>query len=525
MSDTSVSASSFAEGLPGFSSPGGWLWLLRHELRLAWRGMGGKRLWILLLGGGFIWVCLHLAMWAALRGISAMAGGALPPSATAIAGGVFWGFVSIMLSQTVAHAVTALFDRGDLDLLLSSPLSSRTIFTVRGLGIAISAMVLPAFLLSPLAHVGLFAGRPGLIAIYPVVMALALFCAAAGMALTMMLVKLLGARRAKVVAQILAALTGAGFFLISQVQTVLPRASRDAFVVWFRNAVEPGGLFAPESLLWMPVRAMQGEWLPLLVVMAVAVGMFCVVVNLAHRRFVTGSQESMSGGRSGKVAKAIARAAPVFSGGLMRVLLVKEWKLLVRDPQIISQTLLQILYLIPLMFVAFRGERNAWLIIPGFVMISSMLAGNLAWLTIAAEEAPELVGIAPVPIARIRWIKALAAVLPVLALLVPLALWWLTRDPGAALVLLFCCAGGMASAAICHIWNPRRGDRRNMKQRYKESKVVGIVETLGSLGWAGMAVAMNGYWLWLPLPMALAAVGPASAWILGRGARREGVLA
>jgi ABC-2 type transport system permease protein len=521
-----MSAATAGETPPAASrfSPGGWLWLLHHELRLAWRGMGGKRLWILLLGGGFIWGCLHLAIWGGMRGISAMAGGALPPTATVIAGGIFWLFVSIMLSQTVAHAVTALFDRGDLDLLLSSPLSSRTIFTVRGLGIAISAMVLPAFLLSPLAHVGLFVGRPGMVAVYPVVMAVALFCAAVGMALTMALVKLLGARRAKVAAQIFAALVGAGFFLISQVQTILPRASRDAFVAWFRHAIETGGLFAPESLLWTPVRAMQGEWLPLTVVIAVAVGAFCVVVNLAHHRFVAGSQESISGGRTGKTGK-VETAAPAFSGRLVRVLIVKEWKLLVRDPQIISQTLLQILYLIPLMFVAFRGERSAWLIIPGFVMIGSMLAGNLAWLTIAAEEAPELVGIAPVPIARIRWIKAMAAVLPVLALLVPLALWWLTRDPGAALVLLFCCTGGMASAAICHIWNPRRGDRRNMKQRYKESKVVGIIETLGSLGWAGMAVAMNGHWLWLPLPMILAAAGPASAWIMGRAARRDGVLA
>lgn len=515
-----------APPVAGRLSPGSWPWLLRHELRLAWRGLGGKRLWVMLLGGGFIWVCLHLAFWGGMRGVSAMAGGALPPTATAIAGGIFWLFVSFMLSQTVAHAVTALFDRGDLDLLLSSPLSSRTIFTVRGLGIAIGAMALPAFLLSPLAHAGLFAGRPGMMAIYPVVMAVALFCAAVGMALTMALVKILGARRAKVAAQIFAALMGAGFFLISQVQTILPRASRDAFVAWFRQAIEPGGLFAPESWLWTPVQAMQGEWLPLLLVIGVAVVAFWVVVNLAHRRFVSGSQENVIGGRAGKAAKANATTGALrFRSGLTRLLIAKEWKLLARDPQIISQTLLQILYLIPLMFVAFRGERSAWLIIPGFVMIGSMLAGNLAWLTIAAEEAPELVGIAPVPIARIRWIKALAAVLPVLALLVPLALWWLTRDPGAALVLLFCCTGGMVSAAICHIWNPRRGDRRNMKQRYQESKMVGIIETLGSLGWAGMAVAMNGYWLWLPLPMMLAAIGPALAWMLGRSARRDGVLA
>ncbi|MBL8523335.1 MAG: hypothetical protein JNN20_06585 [Betaproteobacteria bacterium] len=511
----------------GPGAPGGWIWLLRHELRLSWRGMGGKRLWILWLGGGFVWICLHLAIWAAMRGMSAVAGasGGLPPTATVIAGSIFWGFVSIVLSQTVAHAVTALFDRGDLDLLLSSPLTSRTIFIVRGLGIAIAATALPMFLLSPLAHVGAFVGRPGMLAVYPVVVAVALACAAVGMAVTMWLVKLLGARRAKIAAQIFAALTGAGFFLLSQAQTMLSRSSRDAIVAWFRSAIEPGGPLSPDSMMWAPVRAMQGELPPLLAVIAIAVGAFWVVVNLAHRRFVSGSQESVIGGRSVKTKAAGIALTPAFNSGLVRVVIGKEWKLLIRDPQIISQTLMQLLYLIPLMFVGFRSDRNAWLIIPGFVMISSMLAGNLAWLTIAAEDAPELVGIAPVPIKRIRWIKALAAVLPVLALLVPLALWWLLRDPVAAIVLLLCAGGGMMSSAICHIWNPRRGDRNNMKKRYQESKLVGFIEVLSSLGWAGIAVCLNGYWMWLPLPIMVAAMGPTAAWFLGRSARRDGVLA
>ena len=119
--------------------PGGALWLLRHELRLGWRGMGGKRIWFLLVTGGTLWAFVHFAAWKMLRGWAAMDPGHVPPLAMIIAGGVFWLFASIMISQTVAHAVAALFDRGDLDLLLSSPLSPRTIFLIRGLGIAIGA--------------------------------------------------------------------------------------------------------------------------------------------------------------------------------------------------------------------------------------------------------------------------------------------------------------------------------------------------------------------------------------------------
>ncbi len=201
---------------------------------------------------------------------------------------------------------------------------------------------------------------------------------------------------------------------------------------------------------------------------------------------------------------------------------MKEWKLIIRDPQIISQTLLQILYLLPLLFLGFQGERSAWLLIPGFVMITSMLTGNLTWLTIAADDAPEMICTAPVAINRVRWIKAAAAVMPVLALLLPLVLYWLTRDAYAALVLVFCSVGGMLSAALCQIWNPRQGNRRDMKKRYQESRLVNILEALGSMGWAAVAVCMNGHWLWMPLAVMAASLGPGTAWLLGRGVRARG---
>ncbi len=503
------------------ATPGSAVWLLRHELRLGWRGMGGKRVWLLLVGAGVLWAFIHVAAWLLLRGWATLGADQLPPMAIMISGGLFWLFASIMVSQTVAHAVAALFDRGDLDLLLSSPLSPRTIFTIRGLGIAIGACFVPSLLMLPFAHAGMVAGRPGLIGIYVVVMSLALGAAAIGMALTMTLVRTFGARRAKTIAQVAAALIGAGFFLLSQAQTMLPKAQREAFVAWTRQESQPGGWLSPESMLWWPVKAMLGEWLPLLLMAGIGVGGFWLVVNLTYRRFVTGTQEDIVGGA---VATRLAAGPLKFHSGVVRVLLFKEWKLLIRDPQIISQTLLQILYLIPLMFIGFRGERSAWLLIPGLVVIASMLAGNLAWLTIAAEDAPDLIGTAPLPMTRIRRIKAAAAILPVLAILLPLVLWWFTVDGYVALVLLFCAVGGTASATICHIWHPRRGNRREMKKRYRESKLTNILETLGSFGWAGMAVCMNGYWLWLPVALLLVLLGPGSAWLLGRKARSEAVL-
>ena len=499
---------------------GSWWWLLRHELRLAWRGIGGKRIWFTIVFGGLIWAAMHYAAWALLHRANP-AQGDYPLLALIIAGGMFWLLLSILLSQTMAHSVSALFDRGDLDLLLSSPLTPRAVFTVRGLGIAVSACLLPAFLLLPMAHIGPFVGWPGLFAIYPVVMVMGLISAAAGMLLTMSLVRWLGARRAKTAAQVLGAFIGAAFFLLAQSQNLLPRETRQALLNWGRQQAEEGGWFAADSLLWWPARAVFGDVLPLFVVTLAGIGGFWLVVNITYQRFILGSQESLAGGRT----PVSASIGPVtFRSGLSQLVILKEWRMILRDPNVISQTLLQILYLIPAMFLGFRAATGI-LLVPVLVMIVAMLAGNLAWLMVAAEDAPELVGTAPVSLARIRWLKAATAVLPILALLLPLFLWWLLRDPYAAFALYFCCTGGALSAALCQVWNPRQGKRSDLKRRYKESRLVNLLELLGSFGWAGMAACMNGHWAWAPIALAGIAAGPGSAWLLGREARREGALA
>jgi ABC-2 type transport system permease protein len=497
--------------------PGGLWWLYRHEWRLNWRGTGGKKIWLLAACLAVLWALLHFAAWKAL---GAALGAELPPMAYVALGGGFWFFFFIMLSQSIAHAVVAVFDRGDFDLLMSSPLPARHVLAVRGLGIASGAILLPAALLLPAAHMGLVMDRPALMAIYPALVATGLMAAAAGLAFTLVLVSLFGARRAKTIAQVMAAFFGAGVFLATQAQTFLSKDTRQSLLAWARNEAE-AGMLSPDSPLWWPVRAMLGEAVPLLAMIALSAGAFVAVVRIMQRRFAAGAQETMTGGATMRVAG----NAPIrFTTGVWRLMLMKEWRLLARDPHIISQTLLQLLYLLPMMFLAFRTEKAAFLIIPGFVVIASMLAGNLAWLTVAAEDAPELIGVSPVPMARLRWIKAAAAVLPASLFVIPVALWWLPRDAYAAGVLLLCGAGGLISAALCQVWNPRRGDRKNMNARYRENRLINFVEAFTSFGWAGLAVCLNGYLIFAPIALVFCLLGPAAAWVVGRSARKEQVL-
>ena len=78
----------------------------------------------------------------------------------------------------------------------------------------------------------------------------------------------------------------------------------------------------------------------------------------------------------------------------------KEWTLLRRDPWLLSQTLMQMLYLLPPALLLWRnfsgGAGTLVLLSPVLIMAAGQLAGGLAWLAISGEDAPDLVATAPV---------------------------------------------------------------------------------------------------------------------------------
>lgn len=505
---------------------GTWPWLLRHEVRLQWRAVGGARVWIVGLLGGFIWLGLHAAAWGLLRGLDAIS---MPPKVIIIFGAATWLIITLMFSQAIMLSVTALFDRGDFDLLLSSPLNTRTVFTVRGMGIAVSCVMLYFLLVTPFAHVGVFTGHADLLAIYPAIISIGLLVASLGMLLTLTLVRLLGARRARVVAQLFGAVVGAAMFMLSQVQNMLGRQTREQIAALMKDAAEPGGVLAPGSALWFPFRAFTGEPMALLSVVILGVGGFFLVVNLTYKRFLSGTQESVMGGANKKNSSHTQEKRFQKSrGGFIGIVLMKEWRLIWRDPQLIAQTLLQALYLLPVVFIAFRNTDALNFVVPGAVLLAATLAGSIAWITVSAEEAPELIGTAPVSLTRIRWLKVLAALIPVWIFVSPLLFFLATKNLLWAAIFLFCLAGSTISAGMIQVWYPRMGDRKNMKKRAQGSMLINIVEGLCAFGWSGAAYALMlipSPWAWLALVgIAFALLGPVGAWVLGRSRREQGVL-
>jgi ABC-2 type transport system permease protein len=193
----------------------------------------------------------------------------------------------------------------------------------------------------------------------------------------------------------------------------------------------------------------------------------------------------------------------------------KEWLLLRRDPWLASQTLMQMLYLLPPAVLLWRsfeaGGGTLNLVVPVLVMATGQLAGGLAWLTISGEDAPDLVATAPVRPrfvlrAKIEAVLAIiAAIFAPLVAVIAIASPWHAAITGGGIVI------AAAAATSIQLWFRTQGKRSQFRRRQISSRVATFADAFSSIGWAATAAvaAVN---LWLAIPpglIALAVLGGA----------------
>lgn len=486
--------------------PGSTIWLLGHELRLAWRGFfGGKQrvrriIALAIVGGLFLLLAFPMA-WA-LRGMQAPVNTLTILMADVAAVMVF----SLMLSQTLAGATDALYTRGDLDLLFSSPLDPRKTLTVRFAAMATTAFGAFALLALPfLVPLAIF-GHWRWLALLPVLAALALIASAAGLALAVGLFRLIGPKRTRAVAQVMAAVIGAAFFLVSQARTLLGARTGTIVMQVMAEAGDPSLRLSP--LAGWPLRAALGEPIPLVSLLAVGVVLFLLVTAWLSRRFAADAAAAQ-GADTGQRRTAVTIGA--FASGAFAATFMKEVRILRRDIALIAQVLLRTLYLLPAAFLVLRNAGgHANYALPGGAAVIAFLAGQVAstltWLTLSAEEAPELIACAPAAPATVRNAKLAAGLAPLVAMLaIPLAaLAWMAPVAGLAAMLG---AGSTAIAAgLINAWYPTPGKRSEFRRRRSGSLLAGLALTFVSLliGGATFLVAYGS--LFAVIPAALAAL-------------------
>jgi len=168
--------------------------------------------------------------------------------------------------------------------------------------------------------------------------------AALAVTLTAALFRMLGPRRTRLVAQVVAAVIGAAFVIGLQVAAIMSYGTMSQTSVLQSDALLAA---APDagSIVWWPARAVLGEPLALLGVLALSFALLAAAVAAVSPHF--GEYTIIASGAAGSGGSRARRARAFRATALLRALRRKEWTLLRRDPWLVSQTLMQMLYLVP----------------------------------------------------------------------------------------------------------------------------------------------------------------------------------
>jgi ABC-2 type transport system permease protein len=358
---------------------------------------------------------------------------------------------------------------------------------VRLAAVALSITTMAMLFATPFIDVLVFRGGIRWLLAYGVVASIGISAAATAIAVTIALFRTIGPRRTRLVAQILAAIIGAGFVIALQVAAILSYGTLSRFAVLTSDAVIT---FAPEqnSIVWWAARASLGDGEALLVLLASALLLLGAVMAGLSAYF---SDISIRASASTIVSRHSSRLSPFRSGSRQQALRRKELTLLRRDPWLLSQSLMQLLYLVPpalLLWRSFSDSAVATILItPVVVMAAGQLAGGLGWLTISGEDAPDLVATAPLlPTHAIR-AKIEVVLLVIGAVFAPLVLALMFASPQQAAVTAAGVVIAAASATAIQLWFRVQARRSQFRRRQTSSRLATFAEAFSSIGWAATA--------------------------------------
>ncbi len=481
-------------------APGSIPWLMRHELRLYMRSgvLKGSSFTFLII----VEILLHLAAVAvafALRAASAYGGQGVPPALPLllVTGGLAFTFI-FMLSRSLNGIVQVLYTRADLDLLLSSPLAPDSIIGVRVATVALTVTLEVALLVWPFANVFVLFGMFSWAKLYLLLPAIGMLATSLGVVLALTLFRLLGPRTTRIVGQILAALIGMAIFLLTQLPNLMRHGPQrgpgnyGGFAVLLR--ADPAHLGA----ILLPARLVLAGYGPSLLFTLGCAMLLLLTVRVLSGRFM---RAATAVGSMGSARGAPVSARPLrFRSSLRAVLILKELRLIRRDPLLLMQLLQQSIYLVPLCLVLWRQSRGGSAGVPwlwlGIILVSGTLATALAWITIAAEDAPELLTAAPLTRALVVRTKIEAALLPLVPLwLVPLPilgrshLWF-------AVSLALCAFGCSVSTALLQVYRPP-AKRDSFRTRARGAPGKGFLEMGVILSWIILCALLTWIGVWM----------------------------
>ncbi len=446
------------------SSAAALTWFARHEFRLAWRewlamvtgGRRGRRRRAIIGLIAFAAI-MHLPAYAVI-GRFAELQAPLDKSALIVITATIFLAWALMLSQAIESVTRVFYARADLDLIMSSPVALANVFSVRIAAIALSVTGMALLLSTPFVDV--------------------------------------------------LVIIGAGFVIALQIAAILSYSTLSRFAVLTSDAA---AAFAPdlESVVWWPARAALGDGEALLLLMAGGLLLLGGVTAMFSPGF---ADIVVRASANAAPSRRASRATAFRAGSRQQALRRKEFVLLRRDPWLVSQTLMQLLYLLPPALLLWRSFADSSLAIvlitPVIVMAAGQLAGGLAWLTISGEDATDLVATAPLPASRVIRAKIEVVLIAISVIFAPLVVALLFASPLQAAVTAAGIIVASASATAIQLWFRVQARRSQFRRRQTSSRLATFAEAFSSIGWAATAV------LALAVPLVAPVTGLMTAGIL-----------
>jgi ABC-2 type transport system permease protein len=488
-------------------------WFARHEIRLAWRE------WLAMMTGGrgkrkravigliVFAVVMHLPAYAVIGRFADLQLPLDTSTLIVITATIFLAW-ALMLSQAIESVTRVFYARADLDLIMSSPVRLTNVFSVRIAAIALSVTAMALLLSTPFIDVLIIGGGLRWFAAFGVVVAIGLSAAAMAIAITVLLFRLIGPSRTRLAAQILSAIIGAGFVIALQIAAILSSGTMSRFAVLTSDAA---AAFAPDpdSPIWWPARAMIGDGELLSLLLAGALVLLGTVMAIFSPRF---ADTAVGVAATAMKTHRATRATAFRAGSRQQALRRKEFVLLRRDPWLVSQSLMQLLYLVPPALMLWRSFSDSSaaviLITPVIVMAAGQLAGGLSWLTISGEDAADLVATAPMPPSRVTRAKVEVVLMTIGAVFTPLVVALAIASPLQAAITAIGVIIATVSAAAIQLWFRVQAKRSQFRRRQTSSRLATFAEAFVSIGWAATSA------LALAIPIAAVISGLMTAGIL-----------
>lgn len=488
--------------------PGSTLWLMAHEMRLAWRFGEEKGRWARLVLFG----CVLAGMGTAAGPIGYLLRGRSPvPDGLAVLICVaLFGFIAVMSFSVALSAVAASFiDRGDLDLLLSSPLPMRRVLTVRLAAVAVRSVTLWLVLFGPPVLVVAAIAGPRWLGGLVLLLSAGLAGTSVASWLAVGLFRLLGVRKVKTVTTLISALSGLSMGLVAPLLST--------------RGIGPHGFsgslpaLSPDGLLGLPARTVYGDPVAGLSMSLAMLALFLITTWQLAPTF------SIIARRSEGAVRPATGTAPLrgFGASLFPLLLLKDYRLLLRNHALLLQILGRSVAFIPLLVInlshAGSGTSPARIALAATLVVGQV-SGALVWAFTCAETQPDLLASAPLPPNLPQRSRLAAALMPALALVLLASGFVMTRSPLAGLAVLLMASGASLSSAAINVTAKSSSVRRSAWSNAPRPSTGAILtDMIGCSFWSGAAFLLSTGSIWTALPVWL---GLSTVWLWREIVRR-----